>query len=447
VESWESPEDSFVWRVEVPQAGHYEVSAIGTGRESVVEIAANDNRVTGWINNGWDVMWDTTKFPPRDGKWRAEFTPPDDYFRLVWSGWDRIPIGTLYLRGGMNTITLRANKVGADLALYSLELVRLEAQKALSEKANKLRSSTKWLADAKYGLFFHWTSGTKNDDAWKATWPKSGERKVFPKNVDDFRVETFVDMVRETGAGYAVFSATWASHCFPAPIRAIDRILSGRTSKRDLIAEIADGLGRHGIKLILYYHPGHSDPEWWEKTKDHFVDNWCAIMSEVGQRYGEKLAGWWYDGGQSYYQLNVPFDRLAEAAKAGNPHRLITYNNGNFWPKLTDFQDYLAAEGPHFWIDHSLLRYLPKNGSGVFSGGRHEGLHAHQSFALEAKGWIHNTPNEDITRPLWDKDLLVKQVKDAMERRFVPSLAIAVYEDGTASPETLDLLRSLRAAV
>jgi len=436
VEGWESPEDSFVWTVEVPQAGYYQAYMLGTGRESVVEIAAGDSKITAWVNNGWDVMWDTAHFPPREGKWRADFKPPDDYFRLVWSGWNRMPVDTLYLPAGASTITVRASKIGGDLALYSLELVRPEVERALKEKAEKLRSSTQWLADAKYGLFFHWTSALKTDEDWKATWPRRGERKVFPKNVEDFNVAAFVEMVRETGAGYIIFSTAWASHCFPAPIKAIDDILPGRTSKRDLIMEIADGLGKYGIKLMLYYHP------WGEKTKGNFVDNWCAITSEVGRRYGVKLAGWWFDG-----PGKGPFDRMAEAAKAGNPNRIITYNNGNFWPKFTDFQDYLAGEGPQFWVDQSLLRHLPQGGSGIFTGGRHEGLQAHQSFALETKGWIHNTPNEDITAPLWDKDLLVKQVKDAIERKFVPSMGIAVYEDGTASPQTLELLRALKEAV
>src|SRR3989304_4688582 len=92
VEVWESPDDSFAWTVEVPQAGYYQVYMLGTGRESVVEIAAGDSKITGWVNNGWDVMWDTSRFPPQEGKWRSEFKPPDDYFRFVWSGWNRMPI-------------------------------------------------------------------------------------------------------------------------------------------------------------------------------------------------------------------------------------------------------------------------------------------------------------------------------------------------------------------
>lgn len=442
VEEWKGPEDAFAWSVDVPQAGFFEVRVVGTGRESEIELAVGESKLTGWINNGWDVMWDVSHFPPQEGKWRCDFTPPDDYFRFVWSGWNRILLGSLYLPAGTSTIILRATKPGADLALYSLELISPTVERALAAKAAKLRSSTRWMANAKYGLFFHWTSSKSNDTA--ACWPRRGARKIFPANVDAFDATAFAKMVSRTGAGYIIFTSTWADHYFPAPIHAIDTILPGRTSKRDLLMDIANALEKYGVKMMLYYHLGASDPEWWNATQDHFVDNWCAIVSEAGQRYGDKLAGWWFDSLEAYYTRNVPFDRLAEAAKSGNPARLVSYNNGNFWPKFTDFQDFVGAEGPHYWVDESLLRDLPQGGSGIYQGGRHEGLQAHQCFPLESPGWIHNRPDSEISAPSWDETNLIKRMKDAGERKFVPTLAIEVYEDGTASERTLQLLDAIK---
>lgn len=62
---------------------------------------------------------------------------------------------------------------------------------------------------------------------------------------------------------------------------------------------------------MLYYHVGHDDwrnPEgWWQatgynpKNPKPFLDKWTAITTEVGQRYGDGLAGWFFDDGCVYY--------------------------------------------------------------------------------------------------------------------------------------------------
>jgi hypothetical protein len=76
-------------------------------------------------------------------------------------------------------------------------------------------------ADAQYGLMFQWGE-------WG--YPEDGEAKPWPKMIDDFDVEKFADMVQSTGAGYVIWSATWRTYYFPAPIQAIERIMPGRTS-------------------------------------------------------------------------------------------------------------------------------------------------------------------------------------------------------------------------
>ena len=139
---------------------------------------------------------------------------------------------------------------------------------------------------------------------------------------------------------------------FPAPLKSFDRILPGRTTQRDLIGDLAEALGQRGIRLLLYYHLGSdADRAWqeasgfWKTDTAEFWNNWVAVIGEVGERYGEKLAGWWFDDGTAnYYYRSAPWERLATTAKAGNPKRLICFNP---WilPSATEFQDYLAGEG------------------------------------------------------------------------------------------------------
>lgn len=442
VGNWESPEDSFVWTVEVSKAGCYQVSMIGTGKNSEIEIIAGDSRISGWVNNGWDKMqggkwiWDKMQ-GWSDKRWS------DKRWRLAYMGWDRMPIGTIELPSGISTITMHAKKIGSDLALTSLELIPPAEEKTLAEKVKGIRSSARWLADAKYGVMFTWTS---------SSYPRHGERKPFPKNVEDFDVNAFVDMVRETGAGYVIFATTHWEHTFAAPIKAIDRILPGLTSRRDLIMEIADSLEKHGIKLMLYYHQGHGDAEWWEKTgfnkdKGKFIDNWCSIMSEVGLRYGEKLAGWFFDGNCVYYSINAPYERMAMVAKAGNPDRIICYNDA-WWPKLTEFQDYHCADQYNWLRDQSHIRYLPKGGDGILTGGRQAGLQAHVCFCLEkGSGWGHSRPDTEVGPPGWEKDEFIKMIRECIERKCAISINLEVYEDGTPSPKSLELMKALRKAI
>ena len=130
-----------------------------------------------------------------------------------------------------------------------------------------------------------------------------------------------------------MWSATWATYYFPAPIAAIDAILPGHTSQRDLIGKIADALVKRNIQLILYYHASHgrsaANEGWWDRNwrpedKTLFLNNWCSIIQEVGERYKERLAGWMFDDELIYYP--APYERLGHAAKAGNKDRIISYN-------------------------------------------------------------------------------------------------------------------------
>ena len=64
-------------------------------------------------------------------------------------------------------------------------------------------------------------------------------------------------MVEESGAAYVLWSVTWGNQYISAPIESLDAIIKGRTTKRDLLGEMANALHARGIKLIFYYHYGY----------------------------------------------------------------------------------------------------------------------------------------------------------------------------------------------
>jgi len=417
IEGWTNPSDVVFWRIKLPEAGDYEIAltyacAKGAGG-SELEVATENSKVTGIVRetSGWVGGW---------------------------QNFERIPLHrTLRLPAGISTIAVRiTQKAETDeiIRLHALELISPTVKNAMAaakERAERLRASTDWFVAAQYGVMFHWTPGTQ---------PRRGAQKRFPEAVRDFDVNTFADMVKETGAGYVIFTAVHGIQWFPGPIQTIEKILPGRTCQRDLIGDMADALQKRGIKLILYYHHGVGDYEWskasgfYQKDKSQFFENERDILTEIGLRYGKKVAGYWFD---DRYPLQ-PFEKLYRATKAGNSDRIVAWNS---WilPKTTDFQEYYAGEFG------GALRALPE-ASYFQEEGPAAGLQPHVLIFLDDP-WHHGYPNTDIAPPLFTNQQLIDYVKNCNARNVPVTMNLGIYQDGTVSPATLEQMKALRRAV
>jgi hypothetical protein len=355
--------------------------------------------------------------------------------------------GSLYLPSGDSEITIRAHAPAGtafDLALYSLELTAPDAKKTLASRAAKLRSSTKWMQDTKYGLMFTWTA---------ATFPQHGPNKPYADQVRDFDVNRFADMVAGTGAGFIVFATSWSTYYFPAPIETWEKLVPGHTTKRDLIADLADALNARGIKLMIYYHAGRADKDFWsgdgirKMSKDLYFKEWEDQIREIGLRYGDKLAGFWFDDGLTfYYPLQAPWEEMTKAVKAGNPDRVVGYNSWIF-PKATDFQDYACGEGGFVDRLPDVDSELPDGGSGIFIGGPQKGLQATLTTTNEPGDWGHTAADKPIPAPGLKTEEMIAYLRKAEARRLVPIINFEVYEDGTASPQTIEEFKAIKAAI
>lgn len=207
------------------------------------------------------------------------------------------------------------------------------------------RADFSTLRDTGYGIGVHWTT---------ATVPAKGNSLPYEEAVNAFDVKSFVEQVVEMGAGHVLFTSTHSKHHICAPNPEIDRILKGRTCKRDLLMEIADELLKANIKLIVYYNSGihRGDPKWKEavgankENPTTFFDNWCRIISWMGKHYSDKIIAFWIDGGYELdAQGNTPWESMANAAKTGNLSRLVCFNSGIEKHHLyTQCQDYWAGE-------------------------------------------------------------------------------------------------------
>ncbi|WPJ95964.1 alpha-L-fucosidase [Coraliomargarita algicola] len=414
------------WMVDAPADGDYVVTASVEGKGSGLVLSCNDEELEATVTQ---------------------------------NGWHRIELGTVSLKSGENkvlldidAVTIKAGNRSKEFLLSALELTQPSVKDAIEKETLAMRKQPDWFKDAGYGLMFQWTN--------RAT-PLKGPIKAWEQKVNDFDLDSFITFVEESGAAYVVWSITWGNQYISAPIKSLDAVIAGRTTSRDLLGEMTDRLHEKGIKVIFYYHYGYDcmhsqDTPWLEAVggmdadKTKLYENLCAILSEIGSRYGDKLDGWWFDGGARYLNchfdgssaadgiLTAPFKAYTAAARAGNSERMIAYNS---WikPKITEYQDYYGGEGRTSFNPAELT-------DGVFKAGRQQGLQAHGCFIFE-KSWGHIALNQPIPKPRYNLKQLTGLVKKAQQGRYPLSINLEMYEDGSVAPASAALLKELKAAV
>lgn len=359
--------------------------------------------------------------------------------------WQRFLLpGTVLIPVGETSVTLRLRPTGGatnfEAKVHAVELVRPAVRAALHQRALTLRADTAWLQRARYGIMVHWT---------KESMPLHGESKSYDQAAADFDVEAFADSVRQTGAGFVVLTTAHAFQYFPAPLTSLEKILPGRTSQRDLVADLADALARRGMKLLLYYHLGAiNDAAWlkasgfWETDTTRFFANWQAIVSEAGERYGDKLAGWWFDDGAvTYYYRSAPWEKLDRAAKAGFPRRLVGFNPWEL-NRPTEFQDYFCGEG--FDDPRGYNQLLTPAGNGHYPSGTHAGLQGCATLITE-RDWGHFRKESPLDPPRWNAAQLTDLLQRFIACKNVPIFNLEITQDGQLSPRSIELFRHAAA--
>ena len=409
-EGWTKFDQKFEWQITAPKAGNYVLNIL------VQRLNPQPFEVTVSCN-GQNL--------------RAPISTPAPI-------WNRHALPqTLRLSAGTHTLSLQGRSPGHETfqaSLFSLELVRPEVRDSLRAAARKMRTNARWMQKARFGLMCHWTN---------ETMPREGEKKPYAEAVRAFDVERFANDVQHSGAGFVVFTTSHAQMFFPAPLTSLDRILPGRTAPRDLVKDLADALAKRNIKLMLYFHIGAvPDTPWlqasgfWETDTTKLWNNWTAIIGEVGERYRDKVAGWWFDDGTiNYYYRSAPWQRLATVAKKGNPRRVIGFNSWVF-PSATAFQDFFTGE---YHDDPSIGGWLPVGGDGKLVDGSHRGLQACATLLFDEE-WIHNMPNTPIAPPRWNVSQLTEKLAQFAAHRNVPIFNCGVYQDGRFSPQSLETL-------
>ena len=425
------------WEVEVLEPGDYRINVLFNHSVKFplkLEVSCGSSNVSA-ISSRAAVL--------------GEYVDPDGLERPVFGGaqsWRRLSLdGDLPLPKGKAKLVLKINsaegqKEGA-IELLSIELVKAEVQNQLRNRAAAFRAQadTQWFRSAQYGLMFHWHT-------WTA--PRHGPRLPYAEAVRNFDVGSLVAQVVATGAGFVTITTSHSDMVIPAPIQSLDAVLPGRTSERDLIGEIAEALSKHGVKLFLYYHLGcNSDPAWqkasgfWETDTTTFWKNWCAVIGEMGDRYGDKLAGWWFDDGTAnYYYRSAPWEKLANTALRGNPKRLVGFNS---WilPPATEFQHCFLGESQP---DPTVMGTLKPGDNGIISSGMYVGLQASAALTMEREGWGHSKLDVEIDPPRYTAEQLAAMTRQFMALGNVPIFNCSIYQEGTISPKTVEVIKAMK---
>ncbi|MBW3624069.1 MAG: alpha-L-fucosidase, partial [Armatimonadetes bacterium] len=238
-------------------------------------------------------------------------------------------------------------------------------------------SSTDWFRDAGWGLFFHYLASPASHQQ-----PSPLTAEEWNAQIDAFDVPGFARKMADLGASYIFFTLGQNSghYCSPnATYDALTAIQPGKLSRRDLVAEIADALAPHGIRLLVYL-PSHApamdrdavyalgctppwDPTRWSYKKEYtdpamdervaeFQRKWEAVIREWSDRWGDRVHGWWIDGcyyaDRMYRHPDPPnFESFAAAMKVGNPESIVAFNPGIVGGRVkphTEHEDYTAGE-------------------------------------------------------------------------------------------------------
>ena len=335
----------------------------------------------------------------------------------------RLPRGSLRLQ-----LRIPSGKAQLRIRSIDIEPVLTTATAIQERQIAQERASTDWLARAAYGVMFHWTSEST---------PRHGPALPYPRAVDSFDVAAFAEMVENTGARYVIFTVNHAQpHC-PAPIESWERIYPDSTTKRDLVGEIAQALEARNIKLMLYI-ASHTVGRLRVSTGAEYLRIHKEILQEIGQRYGARVAGYWFDGWyqtlEAYPEID-PHD-LLPYVRAGNPARLVAFNSW-VYPVETPWQDYWAGEVGDV-VRPATSRYM--------TSGTAIGLQSHFLLFADAP-WVHSLPDAEMEPLRFSDQSLIDFVRKNAEKEAAVTINLGIYQDGSIGEAARRQMTTLRQAI
>jgi hypothetical protein len=242
---------------------------------------------------------------------------------------------------------------------------------------------TAWMRQMKFGLFMHYQYRILlgYSIATKPSFPKPSEMtsRQWNQFVDGFDVNGFARQMAEAKVGWVIFCIDDHYYAWPcSPNKAFDHYTGytpgEKCSRRDLISDLADALNARGVKLICYF-AGLNGYMKEPKVTAGLLDDGnnqtapsaqsrarrLAILKEYADRFGDRIAGWWFDGVElnSYRDTPGDWSTIGSIVRSANPKSVIAFScGGNEHACIRPgVDDYTAGDT---WSKQDLIRLTPQ---------------------------------------------------------------------------------------
>jgi hypothetical protein len=272
---------------------------------------------------------------------------------------------------------------------------------------------------------------------------------TWNKLIDNFDAEALARQLESVGARYYLITIGQNSGYYLSPNATYDKLTGIRPSKcsrRDLIADLYAPLNRRGIKLMVYLPSGapaqdkaaNAALEWMNGPNHNkeFQRKWEQVIREWSTRWGNKVAGWWFDGcyfpNTMYRSTDPPnFASFAAAARAGNPDAVLAFNPGVVYRMLsiTPHEDYIAGE-----IDKPDLVTIRRSADGKVDGAQ---IHM---LSYLGKTW-------GIGDPRFTADQVIGYTKKVRDAGGAVTWDVPLQLNGTISTPFLEQLTAVGNAL
>ncbi len=301
-----------------------------------------------------------------------------------------------------------------------------------------------WMQEARWGVMTHyladWIARSHGLDMNIEQWNKL---------IDNFDTEAIAKQLESVRAGYYLISIGQNSGYYLSANATYDRLVGikpGKCSRRDLVADLYDALHKRGIKLMVYLPSGapagdaaaDAALEWSDgpHPNHEFQRKWEQVIREWSQRWGNRVAGWWFDGcyfPNAMYRSPQPpnFASFAAAARAGNPNSALAFNPGVMYRflSMTPDEDYTAGE-----IDHPDRVSIRRASNGMVDGAQ---LHM---LSYLGETWGSGSPR-------FSADQVVDWSRQLREAGGAITWDVPVQLNGTISSPFLDQLTAVGKAI